>query len=196
MKPRIRALETVQERKAALPALAELRIRVFREWPYLYDGSLDYEANYLAEFMTEPGSVLVVAEIDGEIVGAATASPMTGQKDEFKAPFIARGMDVSGIFYFGESVLLPEYRGLGVGHAFFDRREAAARRAGAVRTCFCAVVRPEDHPLRPQGARDLHPFWRARGYAPVEGLTGSFDWRDIDQSGDTEHLMQFWMRDL
>ena len=196
MKSRIRALETEREREAALPALAELRIRVFREWPYLYDGSLDYEANYLAEFMTEPGSVLVVAEIYGEIVGAATASPMTGQKDEFKAPFIARGMDVSRIFYFGETVLLPEYRGLGIGHAFFDEREAAARKAGAAKTRFCAVIRPEDHPLRPRGARDLHPFWRARGYAPVDGLIGNFEWQDIGRSEETSHPMQFWMRDL
>jgi len=27
--------------------LARLRIRVFRDWPYLYDGDADYEARYL-----------------------------------------------------------------------------------------------------------------------------------------------------
>lgn len=196
MKPHIRALETRQEREAVLPVLAELRIRIFREWPYLYDGSAEYEAGYLAEFMAEPGSVLVVAQLDEKIIGAATASPMAGQKDAFKAPFIERGMDISEIFYFGESVLLPEYRGMGVGHSFFDEREAAARRAGAGIACFCAVMRPEDHPLRPAGARDLHPFWRARGYTPVEGLIGTFDWRDVGESEETPHPMQFWMHDL
>ena len=35
---------------AALPALCELRIKVFRAWPYLYDGDLAYEAGYLARF--------------------------------------------------------------------------------------------------------------------------------------------------
>ena len=34
----------------ALPSLAELRIAVFRDFPYLYDGTLAYEQDYLARF--------------------------------------------------------------------------------------------------------------------------------------------------
>ncbi len=33
-----------------LPALARLRITVFRDFPYLYDGDAAYEARYLADF--------------------------------------------------------------------------------------------------------------------------------------------------
>src|SRR5690242_19351414 len=33
-----------------LDVLAALRIRVFREYPYLYDGSLAYEQEYLASY--------------------------------------------------------------------------------------------------------------------------------------------------
>ena len=192
----IRILTEPDERRDALPALAALRIAVFRDWPYLYDGTTEYETEYLSEFVAEPGSVLVIAEMNGEIVGAATASPMTGQKAEFQRPFVERGMDISRVFYFGESVLRPDFRGQGIGHAFFDRREDAARSAGADFTTFCAVVRPHDHPLRPSNARDLHPFWRARGYEPVEGLTTRFDWQDLDEPEETAHLMQFWLRSL
>ena len=193
----VRALRDPDERRAALPELARLRMAVFREWPYLYDGTDDYEAEYLAEFIAEPGSVLVIAQADdGAIVGAATASPMAGQKAEFQAPFEANGLDPATIFYFGESVLLPQARGQGAGHRFFDLREEAAKAAGARICCFCAVVRPADHPLSPVDPRDLHPFWRARGYAPVEGLVTAFDWKDIDQPGETPHPMQFWVRTL
>ena len=60
----------------SLHALATLRMTVFRSWPYLYDGSVDYEAGYLAEFLSDEAAVLVVARL-GEIpVGMATASPM------------------------------------------------------------------------------------------------------------------------
>lgn len=31
----------------ALDALARLRIAVFRDWPYLYDGTIEYERRYL-----------------------------------------------------------------------------------------------------------------------------------------------------
>jgi len=196
MKPRIRTLTDPVERADILPELARLRISVFREWPYLYDGTEEYEASYLREFIVEPGSVLVIAEVADGIVGAATASPMTGQKPEFRIPFTNQTTDIEALFYFGESVLDMRYRGLGIGHSFFDAREEAARQAGATACCFCAVIRPEDHPLRPVKARNLHPFWRARGYAPAKGVTGSLSWKDIDQPQETPHDMQFWLRPL
>ena len=113
--------------QAALPDLARLRITVFAAWPYLYAGSEEYERHYLAEFTAAPDAVLVAA-YDGErIVGAATASPLIAQDSYIREPFMAAGIDPAGIFYFGESVLLPDYRGQGIGHAFFDHREAAAQ---------------------------------------------------------------------
>lgn len=196
MKAVIRTLSAREDMHAALPALSALRIEVFRQWPYLYDGTEAYEADYLTEFMSEAGSVLVVAEVNGTIVGAATASPMAGQKPEFRAPFEQRGIDTTKLFYFGESVLRESCRGHGIGHGFFDAREAAARAAGANAATFCAVIRPDDHPLRPNNARDLHPFWRARAYEPVEGLQCIFNWKDVDQELETDHPMQFWMRSL
>src|SRR3546814_19537468 len=75
--------------------------------------------------------------------------------------FLAAGIDVRSLFYFGESVLLPQFRWLGVGHRFFDEREAAARSAGATGATFCAVDRDPDHPARPSETRDLTPFWRS-----------------------------------
>lgn len=180
----------------ALDDLAKLRIAVFAAFPYLYDGDLAYEREYVREFAAEPGSVLVAAHDGMRIVGAATASPMAGQKPEFRAPFEARGIDVARLFYCGESVLLPEYRRQGVGHAFFDHREAAARAAGATHATFAAVVRPPDHPARPADYRPLDPFWRARGYAPVEGLVTELAWKDHGEAAETTKSMQYWMRRL
>ena len=192
----VRSLTDPEERWAAIPALSDLRIRVFRSWPYLYDGSAEYEAAYMAEFVREPGSVLVGARDGDAIIGAATASPLEGQKPDIQNPFCDQGLDIAQIFYFGESVLLPQYQGQGIGHQFINAREDAARAAGARKTAFCAVVRPDDHPMRPETPRDLHPFWRARGYAPVPGLTGTLEWQDLGDDFESAHVMQFWMRDL
>ena len=176
-----------------LDDLAKLRIAVFAEYPYLYDGTEAYERQYLREFAAETGSVLIAARHKGTIVGAATASPMSGQKPEFRAPVEAAGYPAADVFYFGESVLLPEYRGRGIGHAFFDARETAARVGGAKCACFCAVVRPEDHPARPADHRPLDAFWRARGYERLEGVTTHFEWAEHGGPEEIDHTMQFWI---
>jgi GNAT superfamily N-acetyltransferase len=183
--------------KEALPALARLRIAVFRDWPYLYDGSLDYEQGYLQKFASSPNTILVVARDGAKIVGASTASPMEGHADGFADAVRAKGFDTKRIYYCGESVLLPEYRGHGIGHAFFDHREARARALGGyTHTAFCGVVREADHPLRPASYRPLDAFWRKRGYQKVEGLIAQFEWRDIDKPSADSKPMQFWMRPL
>lgn len=182
--------------QAALPDLARLRIAVFAAYPYLYAGSEAYEQDYLTEFTASSEAVLVAACDGGRIVGAATASPLIAQDEYIRAPFQRAGIDPAGVFYFGESVLLPEYRGRGIGHAFFDHREAAAREWGAGHASFCAVVRPADHPARPAGYIPLDAFWTGRGYAPVAGLTGEFHWREHGEAEENAKPMQYWMRAL
>jgi hypothetical protein len=116
---------------------------------------------------------------------------------EFSAPFREAGWDIARIFYCGESVLLPEYRGRGVGNAFFDQREAQAYSLGGFSySTFCAVVRPQDHPLRPTQYAPLDVFWRKRGYEKVEGMVTDFTWKDVDQPQETAKPMQFWIKPL
>ena len=174
--------------------LAALRIQVFRDWPYLYEGDAAYERAYLQVYRDTPRA-LVAAAFDGDrLVGAATGLPLSDADAEFAAAFA--GQDVDDIFYCAESVLLPDYRGQGAGHRFFDLREDHARALGFRRTCFCAVIRPDNHPARPPGYRPLHPFWRKRGYAPLDGVTARFGWRDLGEEQDSQKPMQFWMRTL
>ena len=181
---------------AALPDLARLRITVFRAWPYLYDGDAAYEERYLRAY-AESGNAIVVGARDGDrLVGAATAAPMEDHAEAFAEPFRAAGYALSEILYCGESVLLPDYRGRGVGHAFFDRREAHGRALGRRFSCFCAVVRDADDARRPADYRPLDPFWRRRGYAPMEDVEARFHWREVGASEETEHRMRFWIRRL
>lgn len=181
---------------AAFDDLARLRIAVFAAYPYLYAGTAAYEREYLAEFTAAPDAVLVAAFDGPKIVGAATASPLIAQDTYIREPFERLGIDPAPVFYFGESVLLNEYRGQGIGHAFFDHREAAARNWGASHASFCAVVRPPDHPARPADHVPLDAFWTRRGYAPVPGLTGTFTWAEHGEAEESPKPMQYWMRQL
>jgi GNAT superfamily N-acetyltransferase len=180
----------------ALDDLARLRIRVFRDFPYLYDGTPDYEAEYLSVFANGKDGLIVAARDGGTVIGCATGSALTAHHAEFAEPFLAHGYKVDDIFYCGESVLLPEYRGRGLGHIFFDRREAHARARGYKFTTFSSVVRPADHSMRPANYRPLDEFWQKRGYRKLEGVTASFGWKEIGQKQESPHAMQFWMREL
>jgi GNAT superfamily N-acetyltransferase len=188
---------TGAEMTEALPALAALRIEVFHAWPYLYEGTLDYEQNYLEKFMASDRSVLVVAYDGADIVGVATAAPMTQHATESALPFVDLGYDIGKIFYFGESVLKAPYRGRGIGHRFFDEREQHARSFGSfTHAAFCSVVRESTHPMRPTDYLPLDAFWTKRGYTKMEGLITWFDWTDIGDTTKTQKPMQFWMKAL
>ncbi len=180
-----------------LEALARLRIAVFREFPYLYDGSLDYERTYLREFASSPRSTLVIARAGEEVVGAATACPLLEHGEAAVAGAALRTIVVpSHVYYFGESVLLPAYRGQRIGHAFFDHREAAARQHGFAVASFCAVDRPRDHPARPADYLPHDAFWSKRGYRRRPEAVAQFTWRDLGAADETAKPMVFWTKEL
>lgn len=194
--PMIVTLRTVTGQGIApwLDDVARLRMAVFRDFPYLYEGDFAYEQQYLATYAQSPRSLFVLAEADGRVVGAATGVPLADEEPAFQAPFIQAGLAVEDVFYFGESVLLPVYRGEGLGHRFFDAREAYARQLGAHVTAFCAVQRPETHPRRPVGYRPLDAFWRGRGYVPRPDMLADYSWRDLDEDASSPKPMMFWLR--
>lgn len=184
-----------------LDDLSRLRLTVFREWPYLYEGDVAYERAYLAGF-AQCADAIVVAAFDGDqMIGAATAAPLSGHTAHFVPMFEARSYDPATVFYCGESVLLRPYRGQGLGHAFFEHRERHALGLNAngahfKHAAFCGVVRDENDARHPASYRPLDAFWRKRGYQPVAGLTGRLGWREIGDTHETPHDMQFWMKAL
>lgn len=184
------------EIKPWLGDVARLRMAVFREWPYLYEGDADYERDYLAAYARSPDSLFVLAMEDGEVVGASTGLPLADDSAAFQKPFLDQGIPVQSIFYFGESVVLPAHRGRGIGHAFFDHREGHARSLGRFEsTAFCAVDRPADDARRPAGHRGNETFWDKRGYRRRAGMTMQLAWQEPAQ-GEVMHPLTFWLRDL
>ncbi len=175
--------------------LGDVRIRVFREFPYLYEGSLDYERDYLKTYVESERSLVVLAFEGDRVVGATTCLPLADEGPEFQKPFADQGYDIDSICYFGESILLPEFRGRGIGSSFFQVREAHAQSmTGFKHTTFCAVDRPEDHPLRPSSYTPLDPFWTKQGYERRPELKAHFTWKDLDEATESPKPLTFWLK--
>lgn len=178
-------------------ALAALRITVFRDYPYLYDGNPAYEKEYLQTYINSERAFLF-SVFDGEkMVGATTCIPLADETAEVQEPFLKKGMDIGRIFYFGESILLRSYRGLGLGNRFFEERERHTALFPAVDTvCFCAVKRPSGHPLRPEDYQPLDAFWGKRGYRKVPGMVSYFEWKDLGEEIATSKAMEYWFKKI
>ncbi len=180
-----------------LADVARLRMTVFGEYPYLYDGSFEYERNYLATYARSADSLFVLAFDGVRAIGASTAVPLADEIDTFRKPFVEQGIDPHAVLYFGESVLLREYRGRGIGGRFFDSREARARALGRFRwTAFCSVLRDNDDPRRPPDHHGNESLWRRRGYAPVADMHAELAWQEHGHPAPVMHRLGFWLRPL
>lgn len=179
-----------------LQPLAALRLSVFGDWPYLYQGTLEDERRYLETYTRCSDSLAVLAWEGGHCIGATTALPLRHADVAMQKPFDAAGITTHHTLYFGESLVLAGHRGRGIGVAFFEQREAHARMLGLSRCAFCAVDRPAAHALKPAGYTPNDAFWTRRGYTRQPGLQCTFDWRDRGEPAPTPHTLTYWLREL
>jgi len=180
-----------------LSDLARLRIQIFRDYPYLYDGNFEYEMDYLKTYLASDSSILVLV-INGEdkIVGASTGIPLTAETIEFQKPFLEKQEALENYFYCGESILLPEYRGRGIYPEFFKARENAARELGCQFTTFCAVERPVNNVARPANYRDLTDIWQRLDYVKQNDMRTQFEWKQTNEDQASLKTMIFWIKKL
>jgi len=180
-----------------IDSLARLRIEVFREFPYLYDGDNDYERAYVSTYAKCTDSVFVLARDGDEVIGVSTAVPLIAESPSIQQPFIKANIPVNSVFYFGESVLKKSYRGQGLGKAFMRERETAAKQHHGIQwAAFCAVIRPDNHPKRPPDHRPLDPFWKNCGFLPQPEMQTLFHWKELSEPTESPKPMQFWLKPL
>lgn len=191
----IKAFKGPEARKY-IDAIANMRISMFKEYPYLYDGSMEYEKEYLETyFKSENASILLVLD-DGKVVGFSSSIPLAEETDELKKPFLDNKLAVKDYLYIGEVMIHEDYRGEGLLRKFFEHHEKHAKEKGYSHLTFITSKRPDNHPMKPEDYRDLGPIWEHFGYKMSKGLIAKISWKQIDTGKEEENELNFWLKEL
>ena len=171
-----------------------MRLTIFREYPYLYEGILEDELSYVSHY-AEHGMVLIAQ--DGEkVIGAVTGMSLGLEEEYFQKPFKTAGLDPHQYFYIGELLLQSPYRGKRLGSQLLQQIEQEICKTGQYRYLCCAtVVRPANHPLRPETFFPIEPFCQRHGYGLLDRVTVQIPWQQTDGTRPLNTL-QFWVKQL
>lgn len=148
-----------------LNSIARLRLEVFRDFPYLYESTLENEIAVVQAHIRCPDAIAVLVFDGSTVVGVSTGIPAEQKEAEFQKVLADHEIAPARAFYFSESVLLKQYRGRGVGHHFYDLREEHVKNLKTYDSiCFFTVPRANNDPERPADYLPLSEFWTKRGY--------------------------------
>ncbi len=175
--------------------IAKLRTEVFREYPYLEEPDFVKETQHLNKVLACKESIGVLIFDNATLVGASLGYPLRLEEPTTLKTFPEK--QIPSYFFFGDSVLLKTYRGRGIGHHFFDAREAHVHSLKPYQSiCFYF---PDDIELDPTLPKDFVPlfdFWRKRGYIHHPELKCLIPWRKIAEAKPKERQCSFWIKNL
>lgn len=181
-----------------IDVMAELRIREFREFPYLYVGNIENERKYLEAYANVTDSLFVLA-FDGDVVAGISTGVPLGKAQEVLpggAELLAsHGLDVQTFYYYGEIIVAPAYRGRWLASKLFHEQAERVKQLGYSAACGMTVDRGLDHPLRPKDYRDEYLIGKKMGFVSTD-IHIELEWPTLAIDGSVEnlkHSLSFWM---
>ncbi len=177
-------------------SLYYLAVTVFREFPYLFEPNPETKENHMERYAKMKNSFALLIYDGGKLAGASTASLLKEEVDMVRVPYENAGFDPDKTFYFGESMLLPEYRGMGNYKKIMSERINEAVESGANKASFISVVRPDNHPLKPKDYMHLKSIWNRYGFFENPHVNMKWTWKDVDKPQADLKSLTAWVKDL
>jgi GNAT superfamily N-acetyltransferase len=183
--------------KPYIHSIAKLRMEVFREYPYFEEPDLEKETQMLRKIASSKEAIAVLIFDNTTLVGVSLGHPLSIKEPAVLRPFQDRQLDSDSYFFFGDSALLKNYRGRGIGHHFFDAREAHVQQLKKYKhICFCVPECSENDPDRPKDYIPLNDFWRKRGYVHHPEMKCFILCKHCGEAQPKEKPMSFWIKDF
>ena len=180
-----------QEIEYHIDHLGSFRMEIFRDYPYLYDGSIEHERVYLSRYSRNPESFLIILQDARGIIGACTGTPLTGEDSEFQNAFA--GEDKDEIYYIGEVMLRADSRGQGLGSRLLSTALSLINLERFRIISLCTVDRGLNHPRRPGNYCPPDYLWTKYGFVKSNNLLAYLAWKDIGHEVETQKPMNIWL---
>lgn len=181
--------------------VARLRLDFFKEFPYLYRGDIESEKKYLEAYLADERSMIVVAKIDNELAGVFTGLPLVSNAEivsDVKDLVVKNGDNPADYYYYGDILILPKYRQLGLTRKMFAAQDKMAQLWKYKYVCALTVVRSASHPLAPASYKSYDKIWNHLGLLKT-GMRITHHWPTIQPDGsviDTNNEMEFLSKSL
>jgi hypothetical protein len=183
--------------KTYLHPVAKLRMEVFKDYPHHENPDLDRETHYLKKICSNKEAIGVLIFDNTTLVGVSLGYPLCIEESALQHPFKERRLDINSYFYFGDPALLKQYRGRGIGHHFFDAREAHVAHFKKFKyICFCVPDCPNPDSHRPKDFVSLVDFWRKRGYLHHPEMKCQLFSKKTEEALPPGRQMSFWIKEL
>lgn len=82
--------------------MTQIRLLVYKEFPYLYQGTFECEAEYLETYFKSPNATVLLVFDHDKVVGFSSSIPLAEEVDDLKEPFIKKGLDLKNYLYINE----------------------------------------------------------------------------------------------
>lgn len=183
-----------------LNEISQLCIDVYREWPYLYEGNLEEQKQYIIDqYVKKKGSIATLAFQNGKVIGVSLGTFLSQAPERYKNHFPS-DIDQSKIFYWGELIVNENYRHRGIGKELYTyMANCVIESHDFIAITFCTVERNSSFSLdylKPDDYVGLDGLWKQLGFTKKEDLSFKGRWKLVGQETDSDHPMIFWWKAL
>jgi hypothetical protein len=183
-----------------IDVLAQMRITYFREYPYLYEGTKEYEVHYLGEYQQKAIDAYLVQAFNGDdLVGILTGCAFISDIEIVRDGagfFREKGLSAEQYYYIGEAIIIPEYRAEKILPRLLYTLGREVKKLNRYQSlCFLTVIRHEDDERKPHNYRSTDNLWEKLG-CQRPGITASFEWPTIMHDNSVQNIsndVEFWM---
>lgn len=176
--------------------IASLRITMFKEYPYLYEGILEEETEYLEMYFRSFESLLFLVFDQEALVAFASALPLDQSIQELNTPLLEQKIHPRDCLYIGELMITSPYRGRGILRYFLDSYEKFAIRKGYSHLIFMTIKRTLSHKMCPENYRNPDPIWQHFGYERLPHKPLILTWKQIDTRQQEKNELDLWGKNI